>query len=487
MSDKIPNILVIPIDNRPVCYDLHMQVAEVFNGLKIFSPDISLLGDLNKDANVKEIRKWAKKTVKENNIDIAILALDTIAYGGLIPSRRTPLDFDDIKENADEFFKILKSKNKNIKIYAVSSIMRISNNNINEEEKSYWDKYGRDIFRYSYLAHKLLRHYDVELEAEMIKLAQIIPFEVIDDYLNTRKRNFDINSYYIDLVKNGKIDKLVFSQDDTSEYGFNVEEKELLWKQAIKEIITPKITIKAGADEMIISLLSRALCDYYNERVEIAPVFFAPASKQIISRYEDVSIEKSAISAIELCGGTVSDKAQIKLLINAPNIVQDEICLGIYEDEKSARQAEKTVEYINIGNDKYAIADVKNANGADNNLLEKFILSNYDADRFYGFGAWNTTGNTLGTVVATAIIKALAQKYGVYNDDAFKKTQFIRLLDDWAYQANVRKILRSKGETKSVNKEMQPYEEKVSKWLEYTVDTEYSFPWERTFEIKIEL
>ena len=72
-----------------------------------------------------------------------------------------------------------------MKIYAVSSIMRISNNNINEEEKSYWDKYGRDIFRYSYLAHKLLRNYDIELEAEMIKLAQHIPFEVIDDYLKT--------------------------------------------------------------------------------------------------------------------------------------------------------------------------------------------------------------------------------------------------------------------------------------------------------------
>ena len=42
---------------------------------------------------------------------------------------------------------------KNAAIYAFSSIMRISNNNCNEEEKSYWDKYGKKLFDYSSFQH----------------------------------------------------------------------------------------------------------------------------------------------------------------------------------------------------------------------------------------------------------------------------------------------------------------------------------------------
>ena len=487
MSDKTPQILIIPIDNRPVCYELPIQAAEIFDGINIFAPNIELLGDLNRDANIRGIQKWAKKTIQDNDIDIAIIALDTIAYGGLIPSRRTSMTFEDIKKNIDDFLKILNKKIEKTKIYAVSSIMRISNNNINEEEKSYWDKYGRDLFRYSYLSHKLLRNYDVELEAEMIKLAKAIPFEVIDDYLDTRKRNYDINSYYIDLVKSGMIDRLVFSQDDAAEFGFNIEEKELLWKQSIKEIVSPKVTIKTGADEMVISLLSRALCDYYKDEVNINPIFFDTTAKEIISRYEDISIEKSANAAIELCGGKISKNAIVELVINAPNKVQDEICLGIFEDSKFTEQAEKLIKHIKKSDKKYIIADVKCANGADNNLMNSFIELKYDTEKFYGYGAWNTTGNTLGTVIAIAIIKELAKKYNRYNENAFKRTQYVRLLDDWAYQANVRKILRSKGDTKTVNEEMQPYKEKISKWLNYDVETYYAFPWERTFEIKIEL
>ena len=37
-------------------------------------------------------------------------------------------------------------KEKHSQIYAFSSIMRISNNNINQEEKEYWNKYGKKIF-----------------------------------------------------------------------------------------------------------------------------------------------------------------------------------------------------------------------------------------------------------------------------------------------------------------------------------------------------
>ena len=43
---------------------------------------------------------------------------------------------------------------KHAQVYAFSSIMRISNNNVNEEEKEYWNLYGKKIFKYSYDYHK---------------------------------------------------------------------------------------------------------------------------------------------------------------------------------------------------------------------------------------------------------------------------------------------------------------------------------------------
>ena len=179
MLEKYPQILVIPIDNRPVCYDLIKDTAKIFNGLNIHLPDKKLLGNLNSAADVIGLQNWFKETIINNDIDIAIFSLDTLVYGGLVPSRRTSANFDEVKSYVDSFVSILKSSPKNIKTYAMSSIMRISNNNYNEEEKGYWGTYGVDLFRYSYLSHKLLKSYNLELEAELIALSKKIPFESV--------------------------------------------------------------------------------------------------------------------------------------------------------------------------------------------------------------------------------------------------------------------------------------------------------------------
>ena len=86
-------------------------------------------------------------------------------------------------------------KEKNAKIYAFSSIMRISNNNINQEEKEYWSDWGKKIFEYSYNFHKNGR---VETD---------VPQEILKDYLETRKRNFEINKIY-----NGNIGHGIFQK-----------------------------------------------------------------------------------------------------------------------------------------------------------------------------------------------------------------------------------------------------------------------------------
>ena len=141
-------IAFLPIDNRPVCYTLPKLLAGIDDSIEFSIPPRELLGDLNKSANVDELFNWLENLPPQDKI---ILSLDTIAYGGLIPSRRCPQSFDEIKERIFKLKEILKKKD--CEIYAFSSIMRISNNNFNIEEKEYWKDYGKKIFEYSYKFH----------------------------------------------------------------------------------------------------------------------------------------------------------------------------------------------------------------------------------------------------------------------------------------------------------------------------------------------
>lgn len=487
MLEKFPQILIIPIDNRPVCYDLLKNIAGIFNGIKLFMPDKSILGDLNNCADIIKLKSWAKEIIENNDIDIALLSMDTIAYGGLISSRRTSANFSEIKACIDNFLEIFQFSKKKIKTYTTSSIMRISDNYYNEEEKSYWATYGKELFKYSYLSHQLLQNYDLELEAELIKLSKKIPFEIIEDYLDTRKRNFEINSYYIDLVKKNILDFIVFSQDDTAQFGLNIEEKELLYKQAKKELVEDKIYIKTGADEMLATLMARALMEFYNETINIYPFFIDNNAKKIISMYEDKTIQKSVSDTLTLTGATESSNIQdINLIINTPIKIQNELCLGIYKDENNKYMVDKLIEYLATTKSQYAIADIKNANGADNYFVNEYLKIQYDDEKFLGYAAWNTTGNTLGTTISCMLVKILAKKIGCYNQEAFKIHTLIRYLDDWAYQANVRKNITKSNSFDKIYEQMTPFKERIENYLNFCKNIDYILPWNRFFEIEIQ-
>ena len=179
------NIAIIPIDNRPVCYDLIYDTLSIDKNINVLLPPIELLGDLKNIAKVDKIFAWLNNIKK---IDAVIVSLDTIAYGGLVSSRRVNDDFLIIKSRIDKFIQIVKRHNA--KIYAFSSIMRISNNNINEEEKIYWDKYGKLIFKYSQTIHKLTIDNKPILRKKLFYLKKQIPNDILKDYLKTRIRNF---------------------------------------------------------------------------------------------------------------------------------------------------------------------------------------------------------------------------------------------------------------------------------------------------------
>ena len=434
----------VPIDNRPVCYTLPKQVAEIDQSIELFLPERNWLGDLKKYADIDKIFKWLEDLPK---MDALVISLDTLAYGGLIPSRRCPESFEQIKEKIQKLKEILSSKDA--KIYAFSSIMRISNNNINEEEKEYWSDWGKKIFKYSFDMDK---YGDTKTD---------IPQAILDDYLKTRKRNFEINKIYLEWQKEGFFDTLVFSKDDCAEYGLNVQEA--------RELEANGGFDKTGDDEIPLTLLARAI----GGEIKIAPIFLEPECKNLISNYEDVFVEKSVTGQIELAGCKVAtpEDADILLYVNNFKNKQGEIVMGVDTEPFNGVWVYPEKPYM--------IADVRFANGADNAFVKKLFDTGL-GENFYGYSAWNTSANTLGSLICGAKLKFLAKKY---DNKVFLRLQAVRFLDDWAYQANVR---QNKPDQNKLKEQMKPYEDKVFKMLNYKADLSYSYPWNRFFEVEIE-
>jgi hypothetical protein len=462
-------IALIPIDNRPVCYTLLQEIAAIDNDLELFLPERDFLGGLHSIANIDAIFDWMENF---KDIDAMIISLDTIAYGGLITSRRSKDEFNVIKERLEKFKNNFKGK-----VYAFSSIMRISNNNINEEEKKYWDKFGKQIFEYSYNFHK-----------EGLDKSDI-PQDILNDYLATRYRNFQINKMYLQWLEEGILDTLVFSKDDCAEFGLNVLEAEILNK-IIKEKNLSAF-VKTGADEIPLTLFARVITELKCQNAQVPKIstkFLAPEDKNLISNYEDISIEKSVQSQIELSGCKLINEegADIVLIVNNFEQNQGEIVMNIKTKPFSAK--------IELPQKPFIIADIRFANGADNKFVSQLFKKSLNFDNFYGYSAWNTSANSLGSLICAAIIRYLAQDF---NEEEFRKLQMIRFLDDWAYQANVRQKLKKnpqainsktkeiKPDLKELKKFMFPFEKKLKKILHINPQIKYKFPWKRFFEIEI--
>ena len=138
-----------------------------------------------------------------------------------------------------------------------------------------------------------------------------------------------------------------------------------------------------------------------------------------------------------------------------------------------------------------------------------------ESARLTAYGGWNTAGNTLGTVLAHAVLRILARQYG---DDpeqtrAHYEFLFLRLLDDYFYQARLRsqimlEDLPAYGLMPSMERLPSPAVEKVEKRVQERLSLAASeleqlfiaagvvravevghihLPWKRLFEVGFDL
>ena len=84
-------IVLLPLDERPCNYEFPHQIFQN-EKYEIIRPDLSLMGDKKTPGNLDEIRNFLLNSTKD--ADGLVISIDTLLYGGIVPSR---LHHDDLK------------------------------------------------------------------------------------------------------------------------------------------------------------------------------------------------------------------------------------------------------------------------------------------------------------------------------------------------------------------------------------------------------
>ena len=475
------NVILLPLEARPVCFQLPISTAEMA-GINLHTPPKSFLGVLKQAADLSQINVWLERTLRQYPEAPIIVSLDLLVYGGLIPSRLHTDSLETLQLRLQNFSS--HSLMKTRCVYSFSSIMRIPNYNNAEEEPDYWAQEGEAIYHASANAHA---------SGDVLAAFNSVSELARRDFLNRRQINFELNQSVLQLVESGQIKQHLFAQDDTGEFGLNVQEAAKL-KEFSKHL---PVTVQTGADEVALIMLCRSVLDEAKTSPRIVVEFWPENSAHTIAKFDGLPIQSVVQSKISACGSQLVTNqldADITLFVNGPreNRMGDH-CENLDTGSLTLEQKRTSVHrLLELVKQPLAIADVAFANGGDPELITPLIDAQFSFLDLFAYAGWNTPGNSIGTTVAMALLTWHAKRTGRFNVQAHTQLLLTRFLDDWGYQACVRKQLRASDlpaaeAEANLNQSMR----KIETTLEPVLDIaqlrpkSYSLPCQRYFEIEI--
>ena len=498
-------ILLVPLDERPCNYEYQAHLAEGTD-LDIILPPKDILAYKKEPGDPDAVFRWMEENAE--GCAGAVISIDTLVYSSILASR---LHHDGLETLKARLLRLraFKKAHPEMPLFAFTLIMRNPRYSSSDEEPDYYEDWGREIHRYGFIGHKKeLGIADAEECAEYDDIVSRLPQEYLTDYLSRREKNIVINKLAIDLAAEGVIDFLVIPQDDSSPYGLTAKDQQTV-RRHIRETKTQlSAYMYPDADAVENTLLARMANRLAGKRPLIYVKYASSAGDTITPVYEDRLVSETIKYHILAAGGLVASsvsEADLILMVNTPSGRQMEHGTAEplpdrIEYDANRNQIEQ-IEYaayaMEVLHKPVCFGDNAHGNGGDPELLallrEKGLLWS-----IAGYAGWNTSSNTLGTVIPMDMLYLL---YGARQGH----TDFLaaRYVEDIGYMAFVRRYIcvneleprgldyfnvdGERGEIAAVAKQrLQLFaDEMLSDETHHVVIDDCRMPWKRMFEVGI--
>jgi len=489
-------LLLVPMDDRPVCLDYVVETM-ASAGWDVQTPPREYIAGFVKQGDPDRIMDWLEEQAQTS---LAVVASsDTLLYGGLVGSRTHHIPRQVLQKRVERLLD-LKKKIPHKKIYLFTTIMRSPRGSSAPVEPAYYSRWGSKIFRLGALEDKHeLKLLHRKERKELVSLRQEIPQEILRDLYGRRANNLEMTRTLLQGVKQGKVDYLLLGRDDTSAYSQAHREARAM-EEAVRGLTKGQMLFFAGADQLALVLLEKAVNNLCYDVPLVATVYAEGKAGATIPSYEDGTVAESAKHHILAVGGFPTKKLARADLVLALNTPKNGVCLASANGANNGKVTPEVADFVGKVNAllnegfRVVVADVKYGNGADNALVKEIFRHNLGY-KLVAYGGWNTSGNTLGFALAQGLLtKGMHRQQREYLLDQ-------RYLDDWAYQANVRKqvyldVIYPQGfpDKGLKNKKLQIVENSIAGKMatvakpllgERVKEYRFNLPWQRMFEIQV--
>ncbi|MFW6695791.1 DUF4127 family protein [Streptomyces sp. MAR4 CNX-425] len=495
-------IALLPLDERPVCTRLPAMVAAVA-GLRVETPPAHLMPRLRTPGDHAALGRWLADQARPARPVAAVVALETLGYGGLIASRTAP---GTVAGVTARWAPLRTLADAGVPVHAVALVTRTPDSADALEEPAYWDPHGPDLHRLSAHLHQTALGAGDPATAE-----PPLPPGVRADFVRRRLRNHALNLAALELLAAGTVTSLVVGADDTAPYALATAELDWLRNWAGWLAAGDAVSVRPGADEATTVFVARTVLDRLGTaRPKVAVEAAEPAGLERVAPYENGPVGQTATRQIEACGAVAvaaGEPCDLRLLVHTPDgsgadwAIAPPAARPAAAHDRAAALARRAAALLDAG-EAVAVADCGQPNGADP-LLVRALRRHGVLERLAGYAGWNTAGNTLGTAAAHGVTAVAARWAGRFDRAAHRRLLLHRLLEDWAYMTRARTAGRAALGSDPARHESLPADSPVLGVIEGELAacrrelgafTEYRpapgsvrLPWQRTFEADFDL